>query len=46
MEASQDAIRSSCDQVVSQHEASVKAFVEELKEWGDAAHVLQSETVS
>ena len=31
VEASQDAIRSSCDQVVSQHEPSVKAFAEELK---------------
>ena len=44
VEASQDAIRSSCDQVVSQHEASVKVFAEGLKAWADAAQVLQSET--
>ena len=35
---------SSCTQVVSDHEASVKIFEEELKAWTEATHVLQSET--
>ena len=31
VEASQDAIRSSCDQVFPQHEASVKPFAEKIE---------------
>jgi len=42
--ASQAASKSSCVQVASDHEASVKAFAEELKALADATHVLQSET--
>ena len=43
-EESQDASRSSCVQVASDHEASVKAFAEELKAWADATKVLQTKT--
>jgi len=42
--ASQAASKSSCVQVASDHEASVKAFAEELKALADATQVLQSET--
>ena len=41
--ASQAAGKSSCTQVVSDHETSVKVF-EELKAWTEATQVLQSET--
>ena len=42
--ASQAAGRSSCTQVASDHEASVKVFAEEMKAWAEATQVLQSET--
>ena len=42
--ASQAAGKSSCTQVASDHEASVKVFAEELKAWTEATQVLQSET--
>ena len=42
--ASQAAGKSSCTQVVSDHETSVKVFAEELKAWTEATQVLQSET--
>ena len=42
--ASQAAGKSSCTQVASDHEASVKVFAEELKAWAEAIQVLQSET--
>ena len=42
--ASQAAGKSSCTQVASDHEASVKVFAEELKAWADATQVLQLET--
>ena len=42
--ASQAAGKSSCTQVVSDHEASVKVFPQELKAWTEATQVLQSET--
>ena len=42
--ASQAASKNSCTQVASDHEASVKAFAEELKALTDATQVLQSET--
>ena len=41
---SQAAGKSSCTQVASDHEASVKVFAEELKAWTEAMQVLQSET--
>ena len=42
--ASQATGKSSCTQVVSDHEGSVKVFAEELKEWIETTQVLQSET--
>ena len=42
--ASQAVSKSSCTQVASDHEASVKAFAEELKALAEATQVLQSET--
>ena len=43
--ASQAAGKSSCTQVASDHEASVKVFAaEELKAWTEATQMLQSET--
>ena len=42
--ASQAAGKSSCTQVASDHDASVKVFAEELKAWTEATQVLQSET--
>merc|ERR1712064_21522 len=42
--ASQAASKNSCTQVASDHEASVKAFAEELKALTDATQVLKSET--
>ena len=42
--ASQAEGRSSCTQVVSDHEASVKIFEEVLKAWTEATQVLQSGT--
>ena len=40
--ASQAAGKSSCTQVTSDHEASVKVFAEEVKAWTEATQVLQS----
>ena len=42
--ASQAASKSSCTQVASDHEASMKAFAEELKALAEPTQVLQSET--
>ena len=42
--ASQAAIKSSCGQVASDHEFSVKGFAEKLSALADAAHVIQGET--
>ena len=39
--ASQAASKSSCTQLASDHEASVKVFAEELKAWAEATQVLQ-----